>query len=62
MLDSNTTIVYTPVIEVAWGWYVVMCGSKNGHYIDEEIETRAQNLLTILGSLVNMIGGTSTTT
>ena len=41
---------------------MVMCGSKNGHYIDEEIETRAQNLLTILGSLVNMIGGTSTTT
>ena len=40
-------------------WYVVMCGSKNGHkkymYL-KEIGLRAQYMMTILGSIVNIIG------
>ena len=43
-------------------WYVVRCGSKNGHQNDmclKEIGLHAQNMLTILGSMgedVNTIG------
>ena len=40
---------------------MVRCGSKNGHQKDmclKEIGLRAQNMLTILGSIVNIIGGT----
>ena len=40
---------------------VDMCGSKNEHQKDkylEEIRLRAQNLLSVLGSIVNIIGGT----
>ena len=38
-----------------------MCGSKNEHLIDKclkEIELCAQNLLSVLSSIVNIIGGT----
>ena len=38
------------------GW----CGSKNGHQKDmflNEVGTCAQNMITILSSIVNMIGG-----
>ena len=41
-------------------WYVVRCGSKNGHQKDtrlKEIGLYAQNMLAILGSIVNMTGG-----
>ena len=51
---SNTIIIWTPIVE----WYVVRCGSKNWCQKDmclKEIGLRAQDILTILGSLVNMI-------
>jgi hypothetical protein len=38
---------------------VVKCGCKNGHQKDmflKEIGLRAQNTLTVLGSIVNIIG------
>ena len=41
------------------------CGSKNGHQIDmgsKEIGLCAQNMLTILGSVANIIWGTYVTT
>ena len=44
----------TPIFE----WYVVWCGSNNKFKKDtclQEIGLRAQNLITILGSFVNMI-------
>ena len=40
-------------------WRVIKCGSKNGHPKDmyiKEIILWAQNLLTILGSTVSIIG------
>ena len=46
-------------------WNVGRCGCKDRHQKDmclKEIELRAQNMLTILGSIVNMIGGTCITT
>ena len=52
---SKTTIIWTPIFE----WYVVRCGSKNRHPIHmclKEIGPCAQNMLIILGSIVNMIG------
>ena len=42
------------------GWWVVRCRSKNGHLKDMcliEIGLCAQNVLTILGSIVNILGG-----
>ena len=43
-------------------WGVVGCGSKNKHRKDimclKEMALCAQNMLTILGSIVNIIGGT----
>ena len=39
---------------------MVRCGSKNGHKTDvclKDIELHAQNILTILGSIVNRIRG-----
>ena len=59
--NSNTTLTWTPIFES----YVVRCGSKNGHQKDmslKEIGLHAQNMLTILGSKVNMIWGTYMTT
>ena len=51
----------TPLFE----WYVVRCGFKNGYPNDmcsKEIGQRAQNMITILGSIVNTIKRTYTTT
>ena len=41
MANSNTAIIKTPVFE----WYVVRCGSQNGHQTDKcfEIGLRTQN-------------------
>ena len=52
--NSDTAIIWTPIFE----WYVVRCGSKNGHQTDKcfEIGLCTQNMLTILGSMLNMIG------
>ena len=51
----NTIIFWTPILE----WHVVKCGSKNGHQRDmclKEIQAlHAQNMLTILSSIINMI-------
>ena len=55
MPKLKTTIIWTPVFER----YVVRCGSKNWHQIYmclKEIGLCAQNMLIILGSIVNMIG------
>ena len=45
--------------------YVPRCGSKNGRHNDmclEEVGLRAQNMLTILSSTINLIRETYTTT
>lgn len=42
-------------------WYEVRCGSKNGYQKDmylQGIGHHAQNMVTTLSSVVNMIGGT----
>ena len=36
-------------------WYVVCCGAKNGH--QKENGWRAQNMVTILGSIADMMEG-----
>ena len=55
--DSVTFLHRTPTSE----WWLVRCGSKNGHRNAitslQEIGLRAQNLLTILGSAVKMVVG-----
>ena len=46
----------TPIFE----WWAVKCRTKNGHHKNlclKESRLRAQNLSTILGSIVNIIGG-----
>ena len=51
-----TYLYQTPIFE----WYVVRCGSKNRYQNDlclKEIGLHAQNMVTILGSTVNIIGG-----
>jgi hypothetical protein len=51
----NTTIIWTST----FGWYVVRCGSENWHQKHtywEEIGLCAQTMLTIMGSIVNVIG------
>ena len=56
MPNSIFGINWTPLSE----WYVVRCGFKNGHIKDtclEEIGLRAQNLIIIMGSIVNIIEG-----
>ena len=43
---------------------MVRCGSKDGHQKDvclKEIGLRAQTIITVLGSVVNLPGGTYTT-
>ena len=58
---SITTITWTPIFKC----YVVRCGSKNWQQKDmwlKEIELCAQNMLTILSLIVNMIGRTCMTT
>ena len=47
----NIAIIWTPVFE----WCVVRCRSKNK--CQKEIRLRAQNMLTLLGAIVNMTGG-----
>ena len=56
MPSSNTAIIWTPVFET----YVVRCGSKNGYQRDtnsKEIGRCAQNMLVILGSMINKYWG-----
>ena len=55
------SLIQSPIFE----WCVVWCGVKNGHpkgimYL-EEIGLFAQNMITILNSMVNLIGGTCMT-
>ena len=53
---SITFLNRTPIFE----WYVVRCGSKNGYQIGmwlKEIGLGTQNLITILGSILNIILG-----
>ena len=58
-VDMPNSVTYrnqTPTCE----WYVVWCGSKNGYQKDmrsKEIGQCAQNMITILGSLVKSIRG-----
>ena len=55
--NSITYFDWTPLFE----WYVVRCSSKNGDQKDmclKEIGLHAQNMITILGSIVNISGGT----
>ena len=57
MLDSVTYLNRTPIFE----WYMVRFGSKDGHQKDiclKEIGLRAQTIITVLGSVVNLLGGT----
>jgi hypothetical protein len=52
-----TYLNQTPIFE----WCVARVGSKNGCPKDmsfEEIRLHAQNMMTILGSTMNIIGGT----
>lgn len=59
--NANVAIMWTPIIE----WFIVRCGSKNGYQKDmclKVIGLCAHNILTILGSIVYMIGGTYMTT
>ena len=56
-----TCVDRTPICE----WCIIRCGSKNGHHKDmfsKEVGLHVQHLLTILGSIVNIIGGTCATT
>ena len=49
----------TPISE----WYVVRCGSKSGYQKDmclKGIRLRSQNMITILGPIVNVLGGGGT--
>ena len=55
LCNPNTIVIWTPRFE----WYVVKCGSKNKHQRDKclkDTELRAQDMITIQGSTVNMIG------
>ena len=59
--NSVTCPTQKPIFE----WYVVWCGSKNGHQKDmrlKEIGLRAQNMITFLSSIGNQIGRIYTTT
>ena len=56
MPNLVTALNWTPIFE----WYVIRCGFKNGYQKDMyliEIGLRAQNMIPILGSIVNIIGG-----
>jgi hypothetical protein len=59
--NSNIVIIWTCISE----WYVVIYGSNDGHQNDtcfKEIGLHAQNMLAILHSIVNIVGGTYITT
>ena len=48
---------WKPILE----WYVVWCGSKDANQIEKclrEIKLHAQDMIIILESIVNIIGGT----
>jgi hypothetical protein len=54
--DSFTYLNQTPIFD----WYVIRCGSKNKYQKDmclKESELHAQNMITILGSIVINIMG-----
>jgi hypothetical protein len=56
LCNPYTRVIWTTRFE----WYVVRCGSKNKHQKDvclEEIELRAQDMISILGPVVNVIRG-----
>jgi hypothetical protein len=58
--DSDIYLNETPTFE----WWVVRFRIKNGHQKEmcsKEIGLQAQNVLTILSSIVNTIGGTYVT-
>jgi hypothetical protein len=60
VLDLVTYLIQTPIFE----WYMARCGSTNGYKKDKclkESRLRAQDMITMLGSIVNIIGGTYTT-
>ena len=55
MPNPTTSLNRTPT----FGWYVVRCGSKNGYQKDtclQGIGLRVQNVRTIPGSIVNIMG------
>jgi hypothetical protein len=57
MPKPNTTIIWTTTY-LSGVWVKRRCGSKNLHPKDmcfKEIRLHAQNMLTIMGSIVNMI-------
>lgn len=55
VIYSNLTMLWTSIYE----WRVVWCGSGSGHHTQDtclkKIELHSQNMLTVLGSIVNMI-------
>ena len=56
MPNSITGRARTHIIE----WYIFRCGSENGDYKDiylKEMGMHVQNMKTILGSVINIIGG-----
>ena len=56
--NSVSDLNQTPTVE----WYVVRCGSLERYQKDmclKETGLHAQNMITILGSIVNIIGWTS---
>jgi hypothetical protein len=56
MFDSVSYIDQTSIFE----WFVVRCASWNGRHKDiclKEIGLCAHNMLTIMGSIINIIGG-----
>ena len=55
MPNPNTTIMWTPTFER----HVTGYGSTSKH--QKAFGLHAQTMLTILGSIINMIGGTYTT-
>lgn len=56
MSKANIAIIWTLLFE----WYVIRCACKNGHkkeiILSKEIWTICSNMLTNMGSMVNMIG------
>ena len=49
---ANIAIIITPTFQ----WYMVRCGSKNEHQKGRHVFRSDRNMLTILDSIVNMIG------
>ena len=59
IVDNSYLITFLMMTFVC-EWYVVWCGFKNGYYKHvflKEIGLLAQNMITILGSVVSIIGG-----